>query len=554
MPTGKLHIVPLGGLGEFGMNCMAVRWGEDIIVIDAGLMFPEAELLGVDIVVPDISYLVENRHRVRAIILTHGHEDHIGALPWILSELKVPVWGTEFTLAYVEDKLEEHGQLDDADLREIRPGERFKVGPFAIHPIQVTHSLVDCVALAIHTPLGVIMHSGDFKVDPTPTDNKLFDLHSFAEYGKEGVLALFQDSTNVERKGYTPSERAVRRKFDEVFARTERRLFISCFSSSIHRIKLAIELAWEHGRKVAFIGRSMTSSAEIAEDLGYIEIPEGLLIHPGEMKNFAPEKICVMISGTQGEPMSALSRAAVDNHKHAKIEKGDTVVLSSRIIPGNEKAIYRMVDHLFRREAHVIYDDGSSPPVHVSGHASQEELKLIINLVKPKYFIPIHGEYRQLKLHAELAASMHGSVGNVILLESGDILEFDELGTRKVGRVNVGRVCIDSGSRTDVVEDLIIKDRRHLSEDGIVLPIIAIHKLTGRLEASPEIVTRGFAPGEDGFVDGARQIVMQTLELSNDEEKADYGVIKEKIRADLKRYISKQTQKRPLIMPVILEI
>jgi len=554
MPTGKLHIVPLGGLGEFGMNCMAVRWGEDIIVIDAGLMFPEAELLGVDIVVPDISYLVENRHRVRAIILTHGHEDHIGALPWILSELKVPVWGTEFTLAYVEDKLEEHGQLDDADLREIRPGERFKVGPFAIHPIQVTHSLVDCVALAIHTPLGVIMHSGDFKVDPTPTDNKLFDLHSFAENGKEGVLALFQDSTNVERKGYTPSERAVRRKFDEVFARTERRLFISCFSSSIHRIKLAIELAWEHGRKVAFIGRSMTSSAEIAEDLGYIEIPEGLLIHPGEMKNFAPEKICVMISGTQGEPMSALSRAAVDNHKHAKIEKGDTVVLSSRIIPGNEKAIYRMVDHLFRREAHVIYDDGSSPPVHVSGHASQEELKLIINLVKPKYFIPIHGEYRQLKLHAELAASMHGSVGNVILLESGDILEFDELGTRKVGRVNVGRVCIDSGSRTDVVEDLIIKDRRHLSEDGIVLPIIAIHKLTGRLEASPEIVTRGFAPGEDGFVDGARQIVMQTLELSNDEEKADYGVIKEKIRADLKRYISKQTQKRPLIMPVILEI
>ena len=555
MPSGKLHIVPLGGVGEFGMNCMAVRWGDDIIVIDAGLMFPEAELLGVDIVVPDISYLIENRNRVRAIVLTHGHEDHIGALPWILSELNVPVWGTEFTLAYVEDKLEEHGLLDDADLREIKPGERFRVGSFAIHPIQVTHSLVDCVSLAIHTPLGVVLHTGDFKVDPTPTDNRLFDLHSFAEYGKEGVLALFQDSTNVERRGYTPSERAVRRKFDEVFARTERRLFISCFSSSIHRIKLTIELAGQHGRKVAFIGRSMVSSAEIAEDLGYVEIPEGLLIHPGEMKNFAPEKVCVLISGTQGEPMSALSRAAVENHKHAKIEKGDTVVLSSRIIPGNEKAIYRMIDHLFRREAHVIYEDGSSPPVHVSGHASQEELKLIINLVKPRYFIPIHGEYRQLKLHAELAASMHGSAGKVVLLESGDILEFDELGARKAGRVNVGRVCIDSGSRTDVVEDLIIKDRRHLSEDGIVLPIIAINKLTGRVEStSPEIVTRGFAPGEDGFVDGARQIVIQTLDLSSDEEKAHYGVIKEKIRADLKRYISKQTQKRPLIMPVILEI
>jgi len=554
MPTGKLHIVPLGGLGEFGMNCMAIRWGDDIIVIDAGLMFPEAELLGVDIVVPDISYLTENRQRVRAIILTHGHEDHIGALPWILSELNVPVWGTEFTLAYVEDKLDEHGLLDDADLREIRPNERFKAGVFTIHPIPVTHSLVDCVSLAIHTPLGVVVHTGDFKVDPTPTDNRLFDLHSFAEYGKEGVLALFQDSTNVERKGYTPSERAVRRKFDEIFAHTKRRLFISCFSSSIHRIKLAVELAHAHGRKVAFIGRSMNNSSEIAEDLGYIEVPEGLVITPGEMKNFPPERVCVLISGTQGEPMSALSRAAVDNHKHAKIEKNDTVVLSSRIIPGNEKTIYRMIDHLFRREAHVIYDDGSYPPVHVSGHASQEELKLIINLVKPRYFVPIHGEYRQLKLHAEMAAAMHGSVGKVMLIESGDVLEFDELGARKAGRVNVGRVCIDSGNRTDVVEDLIIKDRRHLSEDGIVLPIIAINKLSGRVETPFEIVTRGFNPGEDGLMDGARQIVMETLAQSSEEEKADYGVIKEKIRADLKRYISRQTQRRPLIMPVILEI
>ena len=554
MPSGKLHIVPLGGLGEFGMNCMALRWGDDVIVVDAGLMFPETELLGVDIVVPDISYLLENRKHVRAIVLTHGHEDHIGALPWILGELNVPVWGTEFTLAYVEDKLDEHQLLDDADLREIRPGERFKIGPFTVHPIQVTHSLVDCVALAIHTPLGVVLHTGDFKVDPTPTDNRLFDLHTFAEYGKEGVLVLLQDSTNVERKGYTPSEMAVRRKFHEIFTHTQRRLFISCFSSSIHRIKLAVDMAWEHGRKVCFIGRSMTNSAEIAEDLGYVQVPDGLLIHPGEMKNFAPEKVCVLISGTQGEPMSAMSRAAVDNHKHAKIEKGDTVVLSSRVIPGNEKAIFRMVDHLFRREAHVIYDDGSYPPVHVSGHASQEELKLIINLVRPKYFIPIHGEYRQLKLHAELAGTMRTSVGNVMLIESGDVLEIDERGARKADRVNVGHVCIDSGSRTDVVEDLVIKDRRHLSEDGFVLPIIAINKITGRVETSPEIVTRGFNPGENGLIERAREIVMETLELSSDEEKADYGVIKEKIRADLKRYISKQTQRRPLIMPVILEI
>src|SRR5512146_1865751 len=525
MPAGKLQVVALGGLGEFGMNCMAVRWGGDIILIDIGLMFPESELLGVDIVVPDITYLTENRDKVRALILTHGHEDHIGGIAWLLGELNIPVYGTEFTLALVEGKLEEHGLLDDAELNEIRPGDSIKIGPFTIRPIQVTHSLVDCVALAIHTPLGVLIHTGDFKVDPTPTDNKLFDLHAFAEYGKDGVLALFQDSTNVERPGYTPSERAVRPRFADIFQHAQRRVFISCFSSSIHRIKLALELAHDFNRKVAVIGRSMTESTEIAQDLGYIDLPRNLFIHPGQIKDYAPGQVCILISGTQGEPMSALSRAAVDNHKHAKIEAGDTVVLSSRIIPGNEKAIYRMIDHLFRREADVIYEDGSSPPVHVSGHASQEELKLLINLVRPRYFIPIHGEYRQLKLHAELAASMRGAVGNVMMIESGEVLEFDELGARKIEKVTVGRICIDSGARAEVVEDLVIKDRRHLSEDGFVLPIIAINKLTGTVESIPEIVMRGFAAGtENGFVQEARRIVAATLDGSTAEEKADYGV------------------------------
>ncbi len=366
---------------------------------------------------------------------------------------------------------------------------------------------------------------------------------------------LLQDSTNAERRGYTPSERAVTGRFDEIFARAEGRLFISCFSSSIHRIRVAMEMAREYRRKVPLVGRSISEAAEIALDLGYLELPEGLLIHPGQIKEYLPAQVCVLISGTQGEPMSALSRAAVDNHKHARIEADDTVMLSSRIIPGNEKSIYRMIDHLYRRGAHVIYEDGSSPPVHVSGHASQEELKLLINLVKPRYFIPIHGEYRQLKRHGELAASMHGAVGQVLMLESGDILEFDELGARKSGRVNVGRVCIDSGSLGEVEEDLVIRDRRHLSEDGIVLPILAINKLTGRVETAPEIVTRGFAAAaEDGLLDKARETVMQTLESSSDEEKRDYGVIKEKIRQDLKRFLVKSTSRRPLIMPVILEV
>src|SRR6202044_362225 len=360
MAQDKLKLVPLGGLGEFGMNCMAIRWQDDIIVIDAGLMFPEEELLGVDIVVPDISYLTENRDKVRAIVLTHGHKDHIGGLPWILSELNVPVYGTEFTLALVEGKLEEHRLLDDAELIEILPGRRFTLGPFSIMPIQVTHSLVDCVALAVHTPAGVVLHTGDFKVDLSPPDNKPFDLHAFAELGKQGVLVLLQDSTNVDRQGYTPSERAVRPKLDEIFAQTKKKLFFSCFSSSIHRIRLAMELAHQHGRKVAVIGRSMDNSTEIAQDLGYLKIPTGLMITPGQIKEHPADKVLVLISGTQGEPMSALSRAAVNNHKFAKIDAGDTVLMSSRVIPGNEKSIYRVIDHLERRDAHVIHDDGQS--------------------------------------------------------------------------------------------------------------------------------------------------------------------------------------------------
>ena len=551
MQTKKLKIIPLGGLGEFGMNCLALRWEDDIIVIDAGLMFPESELLGVDIVVPDITYLIENKQHVRAIILTHGHEDHIGGLPWILSELKVPVYATEFTLAYVEGKLEEHHLLDETTLVEIEPRHKFTLGPFTIEPIRVTHSLVDCVALAIETPVGIVIHTGDFKIDLSPIDGHAFDLHTFAEYGKRGVLALLQDSTNVERSGYTPSERAVIPRLDEVFSQAKKKLFFTSFSSSIYRIRIALDLARKHNRKVAVIGRSMMESTEIAQDLGYIDIPQGLVINPGQMRDYAPEHLMILISGTQGEPMSALSRAAVDNHRHAHIDAGDTVVLSSRIIPGNEKSIFRVIDHLYRRDANVIADDGSNGLIHVSGHGAQEEQRLLINLVRPKYFIPVHGDYRNLVRHAGLAMET-GAVEHSIVLEDGDVLELDKTNARKADKVHAGRILIDSGSSIDVVEDLVIKDRRILSEDGIVLAVLAINKRTGKVEQQPEVIMRGF--GGSDITDQAKELVLKTLDGLTIEQKSDYGMVKDKVRSELKRLIQKTTGRRPMIMPVILEI
>jgi len=555
MADRKLQIVPIGGLGEFGMNSMALRYGDDIIVIDAGMMFPDAELLGVDIVTPDFAYLEQHSDLVRALILTHGHEDHIGGIPFLLSQLNVPVYGTEFTLALVERRLEEHELLDQARLNIVKPGDRLQIGPFEIEFIRVTHSIVSSVALAITTPLGVIIHTGDFKVDPTPTDNELFDLHTFADYGRRGVLLLMSDSTNVDRPGYTESERAVRPRFEELFVRAERRLVVSCFSSSIHRLQQVLDLAAEYGRKVAFLGRSMLSVTEIAHSLGLLTIPDSTLLRPQDIMQMAPNKVAVVVSGTQGEPMSAMSRVAVDNHKHLSLQPGDTVALSSRIIPGNEKAIYRMMNHIARRGAEIVYGS-MHPPVHVSGHASEEELKLILNLVRPRYFLPIHGEYRQLARHASLAQHLRSSgLEETFVLETGQTLEIDDLGAREGERITVGRVCIDSGSLDDVVEDIIIRDRRHLSEDGFVLPIIAINKHTGRSEGLPEIVSRGFIGADGaGILHDARSVVAKTLESSSPEERGDWGVMQEKIRTDLKRYLTKQTQRRPLIMPVILEV
>ena len=552
-PLQSLFAIPLGGLGEFGMNMMALRYGDDIIVIDAGMMFPESELLGVDLVIPDITYLKQNRQHVRAIVLTHGHEDHIGALPYILRDLNVPLYGTRFTLALVKKRITEAGLLDSTTLREVIPGRHIEIGPFEIEMIPVTHSTIDCVALAVRTPVGVIIHTGDFKIDHTPVGGAGFDIHTFARYGNEGVLALFSDSTNVERPGITPSERAVVPRIEELARSAPKRVILSCFASSIHRIQQVIDIASRVGRKVAFVGRSMVDNVEIAHDLEYLRIPDGMVVRSQDIRSFDPRKIIILASGSQAEPMSSLSRIAVDNHRFVSVDENDTVILSSRIIPGNEKAIFRMLDHMFRRRA-LVYYDNSAGVIHVSGHASQEEQKLVLQLVKPKYFIPVHGEYRHLFRHAALAHQLGVVSGEILLVEDGQNIEFTEDGVHRRDPVAAGRVLVDSGSLEEI-EEVVVRERKHLSEDGVVVPIIAIDKHTGKLESQPEIVSRGFMSdnGSD-LVAGARDIVLRTINTSNAEERADWSVIKEKIRVDLKRYISKQTSKRPLILPVILEV
>jgi len=553
-PAQSLTAIPLGGLGEFGMNMMALRFGDDILVIDAGMMFPESELLGVDLVIPDITYLKQNRAHVRAIVLTHGHEDHIGALPYILRELNVPVYGTRFTLALVKKRLDEAGLLQSTTLREVIPGGRLvEIGPFEIEFIPVTHSTIDCVALAVRTPLGVIIHTGDFKIDQTPVGGAPFDLHAFARYGHEGVLALFSDSTNVERPGFTGSERNIVPRIEELCRAAPRRVILSCFASSIHRIQQVIDIAARVGRKVAFVGRSMVDNVEIAHSLEYLRIPDGMVVRPQDIRGFDPKRLVILASGSQAEPMSSLSRIAVDNHRFVSVDENDSVILSARIIPGNEKAIFRMLDHMFRRRA-LVYYDNSGGTIHVSGHASQEEQKLVLQLVKPKYFIPVHGEYRHLFRHAALAYQLGCVSGEILLLEDGHTVEFTEDGAFRRDPVTAGRVCVDSGSLEEI-EEAVIRDRKHLSEDGVVVPIIAIDKHTGRMESQPEIVTRGmFSDNGTEFLAGARDVVLKTVEQSNSEEKSDWSVIKEKIRVDLKRYINKQTSKRPLILPVILEV
>jgi ribonuclease J len=549
-----LEVVPLGGLGEFGMNMMALSWGDATIVVDAGAMFPEPDMPGIDLMTPELTYL--QRRPAAALVLTHGHEDHIGGVPYLLPHLNGPVYGTPLTLALVEPKLLEHGfTAERAGLTALRPPDRVTVGPFTIECIRVTHSMPDCVALAIHTPAGVIVHTGDFKIDQTPIDGQYFDLHRLGELGASGVLALFADSTNIDRRGFTGSELDVVEAFEEIFASATGRIVVAAFSSSVYRMQVLVNLAVRFGRKVAFVGRGMVENSEVAQRLGYLRIPGGVQIRDAEVAGYRPRDVLCLVTGSQGEPMSALSRIAIDDHRFVKVGRDDAVVLSARAIPGNEKAIGRVINHLSRRGADVIHE--GIKHVHVSGHGSEEELKLVLSLVRPRYFIPIHGEYRQLAQHARVAARMFAGQDHrpdILLAEDGDILCFDGTGARIADKAPVGRVLID-GTRTGEVADEVLRDRRHLAEDGLVVPVIAINKQTGALEGVPEMVTRGFvmADGQSLLADGAR-VLADVVEHASLEERTDQGLIKEKLRVELRRFIRKRSGRRPFVLPVIMEI
>src|SRR3972149_80781 len=537
MDETPLLIIPLGGLGEIGLNMTVFRYGDDIIVVDAGLMFPEEEMLGVDVVIPDITYLLENQEKVRGIIITHGHEDHIGALPYILREINIPVYGTPLTIGLISEKLKEHDLNEKTNLI----------------PIRITHSIVDGIGIGITTPVGRIVHTGDFKFDQTPVDGQLLDIHRFADYGNMGTLVLLSDSTNSEREGYCLSEREVGVAFNEIFASAKKRIIVATFASNIHRIQQVIDSAARYNRKVILNGRSVINNTRIAEELGYLSYPPDVKATMEDLNDLPDDQVVIVTTGSQGEPMSALSRMAMDDHKHIKIKEGDMVLLSSRFIPGNERAIGRGINHLFRRGANVLYEQVSD--IHVSGHACREEQKMMLNLVKPEYFIPVHGEYRHLVYHARLAEGLGIPRENILILENGDVAQFSGEGAVKAGKVDSGRGFVD-GKGIGEVGSIVLRDRKHLGTDGIIIVMIGIEKSSAKIITGPEIISRGFIYEVDypEVIEELRQVVIALLGEMEAELKQEWIVVKDKVTATLKRHIKKKMERRPMIIPIIIEI
>jgi ribonuclease J len=550
--TLPVDIVPLGGVGEFGMNMLLVSCGETAILVDAGVMFPEPELFGVDLVIPDLATLDAYRGRLAALVLTHGHEDHIGAVAHVIERIDGPVYGSPFTLALVAPKLEEHG-IDAADrLKPVAPREVVEIGSFRVEFLRVTHSLPDAFALAIHTPAGTIVHTGDFKIDQTPLDGQGFDLHRFAELGSAGVLALLSDSTNADRPGFTGSEREIVDGFEEIFSSAPAKIIVTTFATSVFRLQVLCDLADQFERKVAFVGRGMQQSSQIGERLGHLRIRPGLQIRDVEIGDHPAEDVLCLCTGSQGEPLAALPRMAIDDHRHIHIEPEDVVVFSARVIPGNEKAISRVMNHVARRGATIIGE--GQKHVHVSGHASQEELKLVLSLIRPRYFVPIHGEYRQLAQHARMAALVSPDT-QVLMAEDGDLIRFDGTGARLAEHLPAGRVLID-GTRSGEIADEVLRDRKHLAADGLVVPVVAINGRTGSLEQTPDIITRGLAIDrrhEDVLRD-APTLLARAIEDAPHEERTDPGLLKERVRVELQRLFRKRAGRRPLVLPVVLEV
>jgi len=548
----RLRLVPLGGLGEFGLNALVIEWQDHLLLIDAGVMFPSAEMPGVDSIVPDFQYLAERRGRLRAIVLTHGHEDHIGGLAFALQAAAAPVYGSRLTLGFVRRRLQE--RATSADLRLLTPGQPVEAGPFRVHPIRVSHSVLDSLALAVETPAGVVVVSGDFKIDARAPEEERTDLEALSAWGDRGVLALLSDSTNVEERGRTGAEDDLLPAFQEVFARTRGRVMVSCFATSIPRIQRVADLARQVGRRIAFVGRRMADNAEIALELGALRIPPSELLSAGEVAQHPPDRLCLFVAGSQGEPLSALSMVSVDEHHDVSAGPGDTVVLSARAIPGNERAVSRLIGNLFRRGCDVVHPGLAR--VHVSGHGSQDDLVELLGRVRPLYLIPVHGEYRMLAQHARLAARAGVPADRVLVAEDGEVIELSSSGARKVDRVAAGRILLDR-SGIEGLEDVVVRDRRHLSAEGIVVPVVVLDKQTGRLESAPEIVTRGFVDAEERgaelLVDAGR-LVAEAVASRPEEERHDPALTRERLRQELRRFFRKRTQRRPMVIPVVMEV